>query len=224
MVACEKPDLPITKKILDYIKKENKVTLEVFATSRDDIDLVLQNYDHNSSFQVEPLHEDVAEKKETTTKVAEDINASYESKPSMIYSLSSLLFRPTVPSLTVDSLTPKSYAIDGGDNDVDEIGFQNVPKKHIIINKVPDAKENEKPVSLIGKIKKDYLNKLPKEFIQKYRLVVFGENSKGELMLASDDLYAELPQKAIDFIKNQHPVELFSTSKNDIEYAINIYE
>lgn len=92
-----------------------------------------------------------------------------------------------------------------------------------MVEKPDQNKSNRKEVSLIGKIQKDCLAKLPKEFIQKYRIVVFGENDSGNLMLATDDIDSDLTKQAIEFIKKQHSVELFSTSTNDIEYALNIY-
>jgi len=219
LVACEKPDSPLTKKILNYIKKENKVTLEIFAASKEDIDYILENYDHNSSFHVEPLHEDKVE--EDVKKEPED-NTDIGSKLPLFSSLSDLLFKSDVPGLTVDSITPKIQTTDDGKDERSKNNFQNTSKKRIIINK-PTNTVGQLSVSLVGKVHKEYLTKLPKEFIRKYRIVVFGENSSGELMLASDDLNAELTKKAIDFIKKQHPVELYATSTDDVEYAVNIY-
>ncbi|MCL5410323.1 MAG: hypothetical protein M1324_00505 [Patescibacteria group bacterium] len=224
MVACEKPDSPLTKKILNYIKKENKVTLEVFATSKDDIDYVLLNYDHNSSFQMESLHHDDGQpEKSEKSEQEKDDNRGGEIRPSIFSSLSDLLFKPDFPSLTVDSITSKASTYDAEDDKSNEIGFQNAQKKHIMIEEKTNQGAEKKSVSLIGKIDKDHLIKLPKEFIQKYRIVVFGENNSGELMLASDSINSELTEKAIEFIKKQHPIELFLTSKDDIEYAVNIY-
>ncbi len=221
LVACEKPDAPITKKILNYLRKENKVTLDIFATSKDDIDYVLENYDHNSSFQVEPLHEDEPkiEDAASTESRAEDGDEYYSGGTSIFSSLSDLLFKTDMPSLTVDSIVPKGSLSFRGDR----TEFQNNQEKHIMVEKPDQNKSNRKEVSLIGKIQKDCLAKLPKEFIQKYRIVVFGENDSGNLMLATDDIDSDLTKQAIEFIKKQHSVELFSTSTNDIEYALNIY-
>lgn len=219
LVACEKPDSPLTKKILNYIKKENKITLEIFATSKEDIDYVLKNYDHNSPFQVEPLHEDKVEKSiKKETEGRENIG----DKLPLFSSLSDLLFKSNTPSLTIDSIAPKTSVSDDKKHEKSNNSFQNSLKERIIINKSANT-GNQLKVSLVGKIHREYLTKLPKEFIRKYRIVVFGENNSGELMLASDDLNGELTIKAIDFIKKQHPVELYTASTDDVEYAVNIY-
>lgn len=44
MIACQEPDSIVTKKVLDYIQKENNIRLEAFAASKDDFDHVIQNY------------------------------------------------------------------------------------------------------------------------------------------------------------------------------------
>jgi len=219
LVACEKPDSPLTKKILNYIKKENKVALEIFATSKEDIDYVLKNYDHNSSFHVEPLHEDKIE--ENIKKEPEDKKDIKDRLP-LFSSLSDLLFKSDTPSLTVDSIAPRASVLDDKKHEKNGDNFQNSLKERIIVNKPADI-DGKLSVNLVGKIQREYLTKLPKEFIRKYRIVVFGENSSGELMLASDDLNGELTIKAIDFIKKQHPVELYAASTDDIEYAVNVY-
>ena len=48
MVACQEPDSPVTKKVLDYIEKENNIKIEAFAASKDDFDHLLKNYDNDS--------------------------------------------------------------------------------------------------------------------------------------------------------------------------------
>ncbi|MEK7096360.1 MAG: ATPase, T2SS/T4P/T4SS family [Patescibacteria group bacterium] len=71
-----------------------------------------------------------------------------------------------------------------------------------------------------------FLKKLPKEFIKKYRLVVFGENRADEYLIASETPDVPLTQKIIDFIEreNEVEVELFATSKDDIDYVIKLYD
>ncbi len=41
MIACEQPDSAIVLKILDFIKQQNDIKFEIFATSKEDIDYVL---------------------------------------------------------------------------------------------------------------------------------------------------------------------------------------
>jgi len=44
-LAAEKPDSPVTLKLLSFLERENHIKLELFATSRDDIDFALELYD-----------------------------------------------------------------------------------------------------------------------------------------------------------------------------------
>lgn len=218
-VACEKPDSPLTKKILRYLEKENKIKLELFATSGSDIDYVLENYDSNTPFKIEELQPTQIEPGEDQTYDKKEKTPVKESVKTIVSELSKTFRKPEGPVLTIDSISGRSskprFALRKSE-------FQNDDEKTIINNVETD--ENEKVVSLVGKIPKGYLSKLPKEFITKYRIVVFGENRVGDLMLATDAIESETTQKAINFIKNQHPVEVFVTSTPNIEYAISIYE
>lgn len=47
LIACEQPDSPLTIKILDFLSKENGIKIEKFATSKDDIDAVLELWDRS---------------------------------------------------------------------------------------------------------------------------------------------------------------------------------
>lgn len=47
LVACEQPDSPMTIKILDFLSKENGIKVEKFATSKDDIDAILELWDRS---------------------------------------------------------------------------------------------------------------------------------------------------------------------------------
>ncbi|MCX6808570.1 MAG: ATPase, T2SS/T4P/T4SS family, partial [Candidatus Berkelbacteria bacterium] len=69
-----------------------------------------------------------------------------------------------------------------------------------------------------------YLEKIPKEFIVKYRMVVFGENKKGFYLVACEDPNSPVTIKILEFIEreNQIKVERFATSKDDIDFVLNI--
>lgn len=55
MVACQEPDSFVTKKVIDYIEKENNIKLETFAASKDDFDHLLKNYEkYLAGTNVEP--------------------------------------------------------------------------------------------------------------------------------------------------------------------------
>lgn len=43
-IACEQPDTVITKKVLEYLEKENGIKLETYATSAEDLDYVIAHY------------------------------------------------------------------------------------------------------------------------------------------------------------------------------------
>jgi len=217
LVACEKPDSPLTKKILNYIEKENKVSLEVFATSEGDIGYVLKNYDSSTPFQIEELQPTMV--KEEKPEKEERYKLIDQSK-SAITTISKSLFKPKAPSLTIDSI----FSRESNPALIQKNQFQNNVEEHIIKDEKKVDGSAKKVISLVGRIPKDFLVKLPKEFISKYRVVVFGENEKGDLMLATDCPESKMTQKAISFIKNQLPVEVFNTKPSDIEYALNIYE
>ena len=214
LVASEKPDSPLTKKILKYIEKENKVKLELFATSESDIDHILENYDNNTPFQIEEVQEKSinSDKKEDAeqfkTIIQDNLKSAYTN-------IKKTFVRKKSPTLTVDSIFVRKES----DKDI-ERKFQNGSKENII--KINDESPN-KTISLIGKIPEAYLTKLPQNFISKYRVVVFGENDEGNLMIATDDRESEMTKKAVSFIENQHPVEVFSVKPADIEYALSIY-
>ncbi len=209
LVASEKPDSPLTKKILDYIEKENKVKLELFATSANDIDFVLNNYDSNASFQIEqPV---TKTSKLNRKEKAEEFKTILQDNLKFSFSnIKKTIIKAKSPTLTVDSIFVQKESREK---------FQNTAKENII-----KTEGYEKTISLIGKIPKTYLTKLPKNFITKYRVVVFGENDEGNLMLATDDPKSEMTKKALLFIKNQHPSEVFITKPADIEYALSIYD
>ncbi|MFA7253408.1 MAG: ATPase, T2SS/T4P/T4SS family [Patescibacteria group bacterium] len=67
-----------------------------------------------------------------------------------------------------------------------------------------------------------FLNKIPVEFISKYRMVVFGQNHKGTYFLASAQPDSPITLKIVDFIKRENniDIEVFATSKEDIDYVL----
>lgn len=222
LVACEHPDSSLTKKIFNYIEKENKVKLEIFATSESDIDYVLQNYDSDTPFQIEELQpkkevEQGPSKKEQYKTIAQD------NLRQAISGIKKTFFRRKNPTLTVDSIfsRPKNET---GLARTEESKFPNNAKASIINNVEDKGNIEIKSINLVGKVPKDFLVKLPKEFISKYRVVVFGEDDKGKLMLATDTPDSDVTKKALDFIAGQHEIEIYLAKPADIEYALNIYE
>lgn len=116
LIACEEPDSPITIKIIDFIKKENGVNIEQFATSRDDIDYILAKMDGKPSQAPAEKVEDrpVAEKpveKSTPPVLAQPnvVPAKPESK-SVIKGLLDNLLSNNGPELTIDSVEAEPEA------------------------------------------------------------------------------------------------------------------
>jgi len=73
------------------------------------------------------------------------------------------------------------------------------------------------------RIAKEYLAKLPRDFTEKYRVIVFGVNIAGEYMLACQDPNSFLTKKVINALKNENNIkfEIFATSKDDFEDIFN---
>lgn len=73
-------------------------------------------------------------------------------------------------------------------------------------------------------ISESYLKKLPGDFIKKHRIVVFGQNQNGSYLLASEEPDSPTTLKIVNFIskENNVKVELFATSKADVDYALSL--
>ena len=128
MIACEAPDSFVTKKVLDYIQKENNIKLEVFAASKDDFDHILTHYDdYMKGINAEP-----ALSKGTTDKNAA---AQQEEKPQAQksnFSLESLFGqgkKPAQSEIIIDSVTsPEEIQAEEVADKQDQIIDQKKPK------------------------------------------------------------------------------------------------
>ena len=71
-----------------------------------------------------------------------------------------------------------------------------------------------------------HFKKLPKEFVQKYRIVVFGENKKGYFLTAAEEPDSPLTIKIIDFLERQNgiKIEKFATSKEDVDAILRMWD
>ncbi len=71
-----------------------------------------------------------------------------------------------------------------------------------------------------------YLKKLPRDFIAKNRLVVFGENQNGGFLIAAEKADAAITIKTLDFLEKENSIkiEVFATSKEDIDYCLDLYD
>lgn len=70
-----------------------------------------------------------------------------------------------------------------------------------------------------------YYKRLPKEFVEKYRMIVFGQNRKGSFLLACEQPDSPLTIRIIDFLQRENhiKVEQFATSKDDIEAILELW-
>lgn len=130
MVACQEPDSFVTKKVLDYIKRENKIKLEVFAAAKDDFDHILKYYDNylkgipvkteekkpkkveeekpaekkneNISFSLESLFGS-KEKKEQPQIVIDSVSSSEAQEFEEVYKTQDAFEEKKKPNKTVDS-------------------------------------------------------------------------------------------------------------------------
>lgn len=73
-------------------------------------------------------------------------------------------------------------------------------------------------------IKEQYLDKIPRDFIEKYRMVVFGQNKKGTYLIACEKPDDPETLKILNFIRSENNIkfEKFATSKEDIDFVINL--
>ncbi len=69
----------------------------------------------------------------------------------------------------------------------------------------------------------EFIDKIPREFMAKYRMVVFGQNSRGYYLIACEQPDSPVTLKILNFIKQENGIkfETFATSKEDIDYILN---
>ncbi|MDO8444409.1 MAG: ATPase, T2SS/T4P/T4SS family [bacterium] len=75
-------------------------------------------------------------------------------------------------------------------------------------------------------IPREYLDKIPREFMAKYRLAVFGRNNRDYYMIACEQPDSPIILKILNFIKQENGIkfEIFATSRSDIDYALDIVD
>lgn len=75
------------------------------------------------------------------------------------------------------------------------------------------------------KIDHGYLHKLPLEYAKKNRMVVFGQNTAGEYLLAVEKPDDAKTVSAIDILRKENgiKVETFAASREDIDFALKSY-
>ncbi len=75
-------------------------------------------------------------------------------------------------------------------------------------------------------IPEKFLKKLPRDFIEKYRVVVFDENKTGNFLIAAEKPDAPETLKLVSLLQKENNVnfELFATSKEDIDYVLDLYD
>jgi len=112
LIACEQPDSPVTLKILNFIKQENQVKYEIFATSKEDVDFILEKTKTYISEAPNAKKTDVpAPKTEDKSKSSNDQDST--KGPGQKSSIRSFMdnFRSQAgPELTIDSVEADSTA------------------------------------------------------------------------------------------------------------------
>lgn len=71
-----------------------------------------------------------------------------------------------------------------------------------------------------------HLSKIPRQYVEKYRMVIFEQNVVGDYLVACENPDSSVTQKVLQYLKdtNQISLEVFSTSKEDMDYAISLYD
>jgi len=111
-----------------------------------------------------------------------------------------------------------------GDSDFRETVSQYMNKKN---DKVL-MKKGRLPVIYIRnlKIPSNLLTKIPKEFVERYRIMIFGESVYGGYMVACQDPDSQVTKKVLSFIEKENKIklEIFAASKDDFDHILNHYE
>jgi len=107
LIACEQPDSAVTIKILNFIKQENKIKYEIFATSKEDIDYVIEKIKTSVKQVVNEAKQDATADLESKDKQVSD-TAEKEKKSSGIKSFVDSLMNSSGPELTIDSVESDS--------------------------------------------------------------------------------------------------------------------
>lgn len=93
--------------------------------------------------------------------------------------------------------------------------------------KGPLLKRGSLPVVYLRdqKISKEFLEKIPRRYVERYRIVVFGKNSQGGYMIACQDPSAKPIKEVLEYIKAQNKVDLevFAASTEDFDYILSYY-
>ncbi|OQA04355.1 MAG: Type II secretion system protein E [bacterium ADurb.Bin400] len=130
------------------------------------------------------------------------------------------------PASLADFFLQKGLAVElfiTGESDFNAAVTQYNPKKKQGVL----VKRGSLPVVFLRnqRIPDKYLKKLPKDFIERYRIAVFGENRVGNYLLACETPDSMVTQKIVSFLEKENDikVELFATSKDDINYIVKLY-
>lgn len=135
-----------------------------------------------------------------------DLLVSYENGIKQLFEEKNLEVELFITGFSDFSAVIKQYDVKKKEDESDE--FSNLPVVYLQNQSIPSS----------------FLKKLPIDFIEKYRMVVFGQNRKGLFLIASEDPKAPVTAKILTFLKEKNGIkyELFATSKDDIEYAISL--
>ena len=197
MVACEEPDSPLTRKVLSSLEEENDVKLEVFAASKDDMDYSLLLYDGKVKDTANLLDgkKGIAEEKNETEP--SNTSAPLSFKTPLVDSIKSIMKRKSKePTVIVDE-SHNDYGAKKPTSDIIE--------------------KTELPAVL----DLEFIQKLPKDFVDKYHVVVFGEGKDGNFMVGTDRPKDPLTKKAIEFIQDQHELDVYEISGKDFERILS---
>jgi hypothetical protein len=202
MIACQEPDSFVTKKVLDYIQKENNIKLEVFAASKDDFDHILSHYDdYLKGINVSP---EITNDKESLPQAVKSEEIKQDDRKSN-FSLENL-FKSEKKGKSSEII------IDSIMNDVQQREDPTQQSKTLPEIDLKNANVNP-----------DLLKLLPTQMIKKYRVAIFSMDPDGTLHIASDTPEDENTDKTIKFLEEQHKVKVFKTSKESFEHIVSSF-
>lgn len=108
-----------------------------------------------------------------------------------------------------------------------ETDFKEALQQYSNKSKGPLLKKGSLPVVYLRnqKIKREYLEKIPRRYVERYRIVVFGQNAQGQFRIACQDPTSKPIREVLDYIQKQNKVglEIFAASAEDFDYILTYY-
>lgn len=169
-IAAETPDDPILRKALSEIEASNQIRMQLFATSKQDIDFIIESYEKRNGTSPEKPKAEVEKKIPTRVKIEENEKPKRKDPEDDVITFSNLFEsfmgkKKNEPAITIESSEPAKSKIDNIDEEIAKVtkaekSDANADKEelpHDGIATVPNSKEasesdiaEERPIDNMG--------------------------------------------------------------------------